>query len=199
MVHTHHFYLAAPKHFRHPKGRPPPFQALPIAPHPIPPAAPGTQSSSFCLLIRLFCTFLRDGITHRVSLHWASLTERCVSKVRRPRSCLSALPLSVEEPRSALRMGLMSLPVRQWPGPLCTQTLLHSWLMGDLPPALHSAQWTWGSTRGTPPRNTVFETGWGCLVVRTGSPVPALCSPGQVMRHGSGRTLLGCSLTPVGA
>ena len=162
MVRTHHFYLAAPKHFRHPKRRPPPFQALPIAhPPPIPPAAPGT---SFCLLIRLFWTFVRDGIPHRVSLRRASLTERRVSEVRRPRSCLSASPLSMEEPRSTLWMSLMSLPVRRWPGPLCTQTLLHSWLMGDLPPALHFAQWTWGHTRGAPPRDTVSSRPGGAAL-----------------------------------
>ena len=52
--------------------------------------------------------------------------------------------------------------------------------------------------RGPSSRHCVFETGWGCLVVRTGSPVPALCSPGPVVRCCSDRTLLGCSLTRAG-
>ena len=66
MARTPHFYLAAPKHFRHPKRRPPPFQALPTArPHPTPqPLAPSHLPSASG--IRLFWTFLREGLTHRV-------------------------------------------------------------------------------------------------------------------------------------
>ena len=162
MERIHHFYLAAPKHLSHPQSRPPPSQALPIAPPAPRPLAPSRLPSVSGS--RLFWTFLRDGITRRVSPRGASLTERRVSEARRPRSCVSASPLCVAEPRSALRLGLVSLPVRRSAGDrgrFARRLLLHRRLTEDSPPAPRSAQRTWGRPRGalsrSSPRHCAFK------------------------------------------